>query len=67
MQTHAGGELRITTHQHANGHTKHKTFTPCKSHSSFILMLATCDQGRATYTTLTDTVQSRHTPGQPRV
>ena len=30
----------LTTHQHANGHTKHKTFTPRTHHTRFIQMLA---------------------------
>ena len=30
----------FTTHQHANGHTKHKTFTPRTHHTRFIQMLA---------------------------
>ena len=63
LQTHAGGELRnsqqkrmrrdpymnsgFTTHQHANNHTKQKTFTPRTHHTRFILMLATCDVYRA--------------------
>ena len=30
----------FTTHQHAKGHTKHKTFTPRTHHTRFIQMLA---------------------------
>ena len=37
----------FTTHQHANNHTKQKTFTPRTHHTRFILMLATCDVYRA--------------------
>ena len=35
-----GEEGPFTTHQHANGHTKHKTFTPRTHHTRFIQMLA---------------------------
>ena len=41
------GLRSFTTHQHANGHTKHKTFTPRTHHTRFILMLTTCDAYRA--------------------
>ena len=55
----------FTTHQHANGHTQHKTFTPRTHHTRYIQMLA--DVSCVAHTALTDTDQSRHTPGQPRV
>ena len=35
-----GGGFSFTTHQHAKGHTKHKTFTPRTHHTRFIQMLA---------------------------
>ena len=34
------GKRLFTTHQHANDHTKHKTFTPRTHHTRFIQMLA---------------------------
>ena len=50
----------FTTHHHAKGHTKQKHHTSHTSHP-----LHSNARRRVTHTALTDTDQSRHTPGQP--